>query len=369
MLRVLQVISDTNIGGAGRYLLTLLENHDRSRLRMQVLCPPGSLLIERCRGLGVEVFTSPHLSGDRSFSCKNLVPLLLDIRRLIKEQQIDLMHTHASFAGRLAARLVGVPAVFTRHRLDWEAPKKGIKKKAFTLINNLTSSRVIAVSEAVRESLIAEGMPRERIALIYNGIDVERFRQEAARSDARASLGLGSAPVVGTVGRLEAEKGHRCFLEAAARIKKEYPDAVFLVVGDGSLAGDLKEQARNLGLEERVVFTGFREDVPQLMAAMDVLVVPSLTEAFGFSLVEGMCLGRPCVASSVGGIKEIAEDGRTALLAAPGDAGETAEKVLYLLRNKSAASEMGERAALEVERRFSARVMTDSITVLYYQIS
>ncbi|MDH7479377.1 MAG: glycosyltransferase, partial [Syntrophomonadaceae bacterium] len=287
-----------------------------------------------------------------------------------RQQRIDVVHTHASFAGRLAARLTGVPAiVYTRHRLDWEAPRRGIRKWAYILLNRFTSRRVIAVSEAVREALVAEGIPRGRISLIYNGIDVEQFRRQAAQSDCRSRLAAPGQKVVGVVGRLEPEKGHRYFLEAAVSIREAVPEAVFLVVGDGSLAGELKEMARRLGISEQVlVFTGYREDIPQLTAAMDVVVVPSLSEAFGFTLIEGMCLGRPCVASAVGGMREIAEDGRTALLVPPGDASAIAEKVVFLLQHPECADALGQAAAGEVERRFSARTMVDQITDLYYQI-
>ncbi|NLC08130.1 MAG: glycosyltransferase family 4 protein, partial [Syntrophomonadaceae bacterium] len=140
---------------------------------------------------------------------------------------------------------------------------------------------------------------------------------------------------------------------------------IFLIVGDGSLAQELKELAQHLQIADRVIFTGFREDVPQLMAVMDVVVVPSLSEAFGLSLIEAMCLGKPCVASAVGGITEIAEDGRTALLVPPGDGAAIAEKVTWLLQNKEEAAALGARAAAEVEQRFSARVMVEKMTNLY----
>ncbi|NPV90672.1 MAG: glycosyltransferase [Firmicutes bacterium] len=369
MLRVLHVINDTNIGGAGRYLLTFLEHYDRERLRVQVLCPAGSLLADRCRELGVQVFPSASLAGDRSFAWSGLVSTIGEISDLIKREKIQVVHTHASFIARLAARRAGVDVVYTRHRLDWGGGKRGIKGWAREMLNRATSRRVIAISQAVREALLAEGTPADRIELIYNGIDVEKLRKEASRWEGREGLGLVGSPVVGMVGRLEPEKGHRCFLEAAARVSKDFPGAVFLVVGDGSLGHKLREQAHDLGISDSVVFTGFRDDVPGLISAMDVLVMPSLTEAFGFSLVEGMALGRPCVASAVGGILEIAEDGRTALLVPPGDAEAVAEKVESLLRDKDAASEMGKRAAEEVERRFSARVMAEKITALYESVN
>ncbi len=370
MLKVLHMISDTNMGGAGRHLLTFLEHYDRSRLAVRVLCPPGSLLAKRCAEAGVETGTSSFFAGDRSFGWRGLAGLVREVGGLIKQHGIDVVHTHATFSGRLAARLAGVPGVvYTKHRMDWAAPRGGIKSRAAAFLNRATCHRVIAVSRAVKESLVREGMPEEKVALIYNGIDVGQFRERAGRGLPPPLPETGGKRVVGMVARLEPEKGHRYFLDAAAMILERRGDVVFVVAGTGSLAGELEKKARRLGISDRVFFTGYREDIPQLVAALDVMVHPSLTEAFGISLVEGMCLGRPCVASAVGGLAEIAgKDGRAALLVPPGDAEAIAGKITFLLENPDAARAMGERAAKMVEQRFDAGTMTGKITDLYYQI-
>lgn len=368
MLRVLHIISDTNIGGAGSHLLAFLQNHKRDRLTVYVLCPPGSVLAEPCRKAGVPVIASPYLAGDRSFSWRGLAGLIRQVRNLTREYRIDLVHTHASLSGRIAAGLSGIPVVYTKHRVDWKAPG-GIKKLASTLLNRFTCRRVIAVSEAVRQNLLESGMPGDKIELVYNGIDLEQFRARARGGSVEAEPGTGDGRVVGVVARLEPEKGHRYFLEAAARVLEKFSDARFLVVGTGSLAGELEQLARSLGIHEKVIFTGCRDDVPRLVALMDVMVVPSLTEAFGISLLEGMCLARPCVASAVGGLKEIAgEDGNTAFLVPPADAGALAEKIVFLLENPALAASMGARAALDVEKRFSAAKMSDKMTEIYYKV-
>ena len=369
MLKVLHIISDTNIGGAGRHLLTFLEHYDRGKLAVWVLCPPGSMLVERCAEAGAKAYTSPYFTGDRSFGWRGLTGLLRKVGGLIKKHRIDVVHTHATFSGRLAARLTGVPCVvYTKHRMDWTASRGWVKKRAMAFFNRVTCHRVIAVSRAVKESLIKEGMPEEKIELIYNGIDVKKLRQRAREGTPKPLPRVGENRVVGIVARLEPEKGHRYFLEAAAQVLEKRGDVFFVVVGAGSLAGELADMARHLGISDRVIFTGHRDDIAQLIAMMDVMVVPSLTEAFGISLIEGMCLARPCVASAVGGLVEIAgEDGRAAFLVPPGDAGAIAEKVIFLLENPDAARAMGALAAEKVEKRFDAGVMTGKITDLYYK--
>jgi len=370
LLRVLHIISDTNIGGAGRHLLTFLEHYDRARLAVRVLCPPASLLLEQCAAAGVDTYTSSYLTGDRSFGWRGLSGLFRDVNAIVKDCRIDLVHTHASFSGRLAARAAGVTRiVYTKHRMDWDAPRGWIKKRAIALLNRLTSRRVIAVSRAVKEDLIQNGVPEGKITLIYNGIDINKYREQARSSDLKSRLGIGANRVVGMVARLEPEKGHQYYLEAAARVLDKLGDVFFVVVGTGSLASGLKDTARRLGISEHVLFTGYQDDVAQFVAMMDVVVVPSLTEAFGISMIEGMCLGKPCVASAVGGLVEIAgQDGRAAFLVPPGDAEAIAGKVVFLLENPDIARTMGLRAAEEVEKRFSAEKMADEITSLYYEM-
>jgi len=370
MIRVLHIISDTNIGGAGRHLITFLEHYDRTRLAVWVLCPPASLLLEQCIAAGVETYTSPYLAGDQSFSWRGLAGLFHDVRTIVKDRRIDLVHTHASFSGRLAAMAAGVyRIVYTKHRMDWDASRGRIRKRAIACLNRMTCRRVIAVSRAVKEDLLQSGMPEEKIALIYNGIDINKFREQARAGDPRSELGIGGKRVVGMVARLEPEKGHRYFLEAAARVLKKLEDVVFIVVGTGSLAGELADEARRLGISEHVIFSGYRENIAQFIAMMDVMVIPSLTEAFGISMIEGMCLARPCVASAVGGLVEIAgESGQAAFLIPPGDGEAIAEKVVFLLENPALAQAMGLRAAEEVERKFTAGIMADAITDLYYNL-
>ena len=370
MLRILHMISDTNIGGAGRHLLSFLEHYDRAKLEVRVLCPAGSLLVERCAKAGVETHTSPYFAGDRSLGWRGLAGLLREVSSIIKGNKIDVVHTHAAFSGRLAAIAAGAPCVvYTKHRMDWEVSGGSLKRMVAGFLNRITCRRVIAVSRAVQESLVSSGMPREKIELIYNGIDLEQFREQSREGDPASRSEFGEGRLVGMVARVEPEKGHRYFLEAAARVLERRKDVFFVVVGTGSLLGEMKEVARRCGIGERVIFTGFRENVAQLIAMMDIMVIPSLTEAFGISMIEGMCLAKACVASAVGGLAEIAgEDGRIAFLVPPADAIALAGKIDFLLENPDVAADMGARAAAEVEKGFSAKVMAGKLTDLYYSL-
>jgi len=373
---ILHIISDTNIGGAGVHLLTFLAHFDRERLAVSVLCPPGSRLLERCRGLGVATYTSSYLAGDRSFGWSGVRGLCRDLSAIVKEKQIRLVHTHASFSGRLAAKILGVPRiVYTKHRQDWNTNPSWLKKRVLASLNRRTCHQAIAVSQAVKEDLIESGLPKDKIAMIYNGVDVEELRKQARQGATDLLAPLGDSQVVGMVARLAPEKGHEFFLQGAAIVLSQQPDTFFLIVGDGELGTVLQERADELGITERVIFTGYQENIAPLINRMDVLVVPSLTEAFGITLIEGMCLSKPCVASDVGGLAEIAEiaamagnGGMVVNLAPPGDGAAIGAKMLYLLENPGIARHMGQQGAKVAETLFSARKMTAEITALYDRI-
>ncbi len=369
-LRVLHIISDTNIGGAGRLLLNFLTYYDRSRIQVYVLCPAGSLLEERCAAIpGVTALALPELPPDESFNPGRLWKQIPAIIRAIRHYKVDVVHTHASFAGRLAARLAGGTCViYTRHRL--EAEGGGRRSRLLNLVDNYTCDRVVAVSQAVRSDLIRQGVEDRKIALIYNGIDLSKFQRPAERT-VDAPLGeapaTGRLPVIGLIGRLEPEKGHRCFLEAARMLLQQHDACRFWIVGAGSLEQDLRDHARKLGIADRVEFLGLRDDIPALLTQLSVVALPSLTEALPLSLVEAMSMGKPCVASNVGGIKEILVDRENGLLVEPENPGALAMKIAWLLEHPDEARRMGETAARTAAERFVARVMAERLTRLYLE--
>lgn len=361
-VRVLHLISDTNIGGAGRQLLNFAKYHDRGLLDLVVVCPPGSLLAPPCRELGVRVEELPQMPGDESLNPAALISQLPALVSFIRREGIGLVHTHACFAGRLAARLAGVPVVYTRHCLEPADGRGGLKWRAWRWLNNRTADRVIAVSQAVRCNLIELGAASEQIEVIYNGIDLEEF-QPTGRVEREWP-----APAVGVVARLAPEKGHRCLLQAAGKVLERCGDVRFVIVGAGPLEEDLRSVARRLGLADRVIFTGLRRDIPRVLEQLDILVQPSLSEAQSLSLVEGMAMARPCVASAVGGVTEVISDGVDGLLVPPADPDALAEKLLALLNDPVSAARLGRAAALSARRRFDARVMAQRITELYLRL-
>lgn len=368
-MRILHVISDVNIGGAGRYLLTLLRQpaFQAGAADVDVACPAGGELERELRRLGIEPRTFP--GGDRS-----LHPVLLPVLvRLIRFGRYDIVHTHASAVARAAARLAGARVVVTKHGLgDGGAPPSGLAGFPRRALNRLAAlaaaDRVIAVSAAVAGRLRDEGVPGERIVVIPNGVDVEELDRAVAASDShrvRAELAPGSGPLVGTVGRLALEKGQRHFLDAAAIIAAERPDVRYAIVGDGPLRQELAGQAVAAGIADRVVFCGYRPDAPRLVSCFDVFVLSSLTEGMSLALLEAMALARPVVATAVGGVPEAVSDGVNGRLVPPADPAAIAGTVRSLLADETLSRRLGEAARETVSSRFSAAVCARRVVEVY----
>jgi glycosyltransferase involved in cell wall biosynthesis len=226
--------------------------------------------------------------------------------------------------------------------------------------------RLVAVSRAIEEKIAAERPSAVPVSLIYNGVDLVRYDHTDPCCTLREEYGLPDATqLVGVVARLEAEKGHPTLLDAWPAVVRRVPNARLLVVGEGSRREELEAQAAALGITEWVVFTGRRDDVPAVTAALDVAVLPSYREAQGLTILEAMALSRPVVASAVGGIPEVIEDGRTGLLVPPHDAGALAAAITRLLTDHAYADLLAKGGHDLVHDRFCVERMVFAIEEIY----
>jgi glycosyltransferase involved in cell wall biosynthesis len=288
-----------------------------------VACQPQARLRAEAERAGVPAIPlAMRSAGD--------VAAILRLHRVLRRQAVDLVHTHSSvdaWVGGLAARLCGRPVVRSRHvsiriRSGW----------VYRL-----ADRVITSGETVRRMVIAAGVPAERVVSIPPGVDATRFHPGVRGDAVRAELGLGG-PVVGLVANIRGSKGHNVFLEAVPRILAARPAARFLIVGDGVGYDEVRRRVAAGTLEGPVVMTGFRRDMPEVMAALDVLVLPSLrSEATSQVVPQALAVGTPVVATTVGGTPELIRDGETGRLVPPGDAAALARAVLDLLEDPPTA--------------------------------
>jgi glycosyltransferase involved in cell wall biosynthesis len=334
-------VGGSSIHGVSRLFSWWFPRYDASRFDVS-LCglkskEPASLLLE---SQGIEV---THL-GRGPFDPR----LASDIAALARKKKARILHLHgyasADF-GRMIARSVGASVVLHEHFADPRMPS--YQALADRLLAGRTD-RAIAVSGSTRDFLVRQRhVPAERVRLIWNGAPLQDFQglgpEKAARFRREFAIPE-HALVVGSVARLSLQKGHRFLLEAAPRVFSLFPEARILLCGDGDQEGPLRRQAEALGLSDRVIFAGHRQDVPEVLSALDVLAIPSLYEGTPLSLFEGMAAGKAIVSSSVDGCREVLEAASAGVLVAKEDPIALAEALNRLLADPALRKSLGSRA-------------------------
>lgn len=363
MYKVMQVLTDTNIGGAGTWLLNFLKAYDREKIETVVVLPENSMLQPMVEKLDVRVVCAKSI-GDKSFSLKGIG----EIVKIIKSEKPDAIHTHASLCARIASKLCGVKTVNTRHCLE--------EKKRFPLslvaaaVNRFLSSIIIAVSKATEENLIKSGIPKKKIRLVYNGVWPLNEISAEKKAQLRESYGIGPEDtVIGIVARIEAVKRHDIFLNAAKIVSQTCENVKFLIVGDGSLRSKTEKLAVDLGIEENVIFAGYIENVNDIVNIIDINVLTSEKEALSISLIEGMSIGKPAVAINSGGPGEVIESGKSGILINSLDSMELAKAISELLKDKEKMYRMGEMGKIIATEKFGANKMADSLLKIYISLA
>ncbi len=327
----------------------------------------------------LEVFM--HERGIETYSCgaksRFLYPLVvLRLAQWLRSGQCEIFHAHLfdpAIVGLTAARLVGVRArVLTRHYSNYHTRMNRPLHVRLDQWCTRLSHHVIAVSNETKEHLVrVEGAPAQKVSTIHNGIDFERVRVSGpdARQRVRHSLDLGDVFVFLVAGRLHPEKGYE-HLFAGVRLLKDRIERPFvvLVAGRGPFLGRYEELVRTLDIEDRVRFLGFREDLPDLMIASDLFVLPSVAESFGLVLAEALYLGSPVLATNVGGIPEIIDDGVDGRLVPPGDPSALAGLMESFLRGEVSLVGQGDAAATKVRRKFDFARMLRAYEAVYEDV-
>ena len=357
-------VAGSSIHGVSRLFSWWFPRYDAARFDVS-LCglkqpEPASRLLEE---QGVKV---THLGRGR-FDPR----ILPDLVALARARNAKILHVHGYAAadfGRLAARRAGASLVLHEHFADPRMPAyQGLADRA---LRHLTD-RAIAVSGSTRDFLVRERhVPADRVRLIWNGAPLDLFApvpREAALAVRRSLEIPDDAPVVGAVSRLSPQKAHRFMLDAAARVLPQVPEARFLLVGDGDQAEALRRQAIDLGIADRVVFAGHREDVPAVLGAIDVLCISSTYEGTPLALFEAMAAGKAIVSTAVDGCREVLEEGVTGLLVPPRDAPALAQGLLRTLLDASLRERLssGARAA---SSRYDIRECVRQMEALYDEV-
>ena len=381
-IRVLRVIARLNVGGPARHVALLNAGMDtdvrfRSWLVTGTENPSEGTLLSYAQARGVDPLVIPEILGQASLTPRDLVALA-KLTALTRRLRPHVVHTHtakAGFLGRLAARAAGVPVILhTYHGHVLSGYYSQAKTRALQLMERglaHLSDQLIAVSDRVRDDLVQFGVaPAERFCVVPLGLDLAPlFDVSAQRGVLRRELGVApDAPLVGIVGRLFPIKNHALFLDAAARLLAEQPDARFVIVGDGALRGELEARAEQPDLSGRVSFTGWRHDLATIYADLDVLAVSSRNEGTPVSAIEAMAAGCAVVATRVGGLTDLIADGRTGTLVPADDPIALSSAMGQTLADPVGSRTIRAAARADVEHRFMSTRLVDEMKALYLHL-
>jgi glycosyltransferase involved in cell wall biosynthesis len=366
-VRVVHFVDSEEFGGAEQAILTLLEGLDASRWHLSLAHRPSAALaplVDGAHALDVETWTVPAMQpGAKGLG--RIPRFASELRR----RRPAIVHFHLTWPlacqyALLAAVIARVPTVVATVHLyvDVECSRRAMWQQR-TLTHAV--DRYLAVSQDVRRRLMSKlSWPGGKIEVVHNAVFSRPLVEVAPAGLRERIVGNATTPLVLVPARLTEQKGHRFLLRALVDV----PDAHFALAGDGPERAALEAQARDLGVEARVSFLGYRNDVAALLSVCDLVVLPSLYEGLPVSLLEAMAARRPVIATRIGGTDELVTSGRTGLLVEPGNATALAVAIRSLLDDTAAARELAERASLLVERRFSAEAMCNRVGEIYEQL-
>jgi glycosyltransferase involved in cell wall biosynthesis len=369
VLRILNLIETTGPGGAETVLLNIVRRLDRSRFEPTVVVTGTGWLHEQLIAAGIDTrIEASTKANDWDF--------LSRIVALIRAKQVDIVHSHLdgmNFYAALAGLRSRRPVIATYHGAIGDWNRRNWKNRLKYGVIRRTASRIVTVSDYLRANLTTVwGFPQAKMERIYNGVDFAAFENAAVKQPLRQELNLpDDALLVGMIGNIRQSKGYPYLVEAARSIVRRFQNAYFIIVGHGkgSLLEDLEKQIGDAGLNHRVILTGFRDDVPQIVKQLDLFVLSSTTEGLSIATIEAMGAGKPVVVTASGGPEEIVIDGATGYIVPPADAGALARRVGDLLASPEERARLGAAAAEAVRSRFSIEENVTAYQRLYQEIA
>jgi glycosyltransferase involved in cell wall biosynthesis len=355
-VHILEVLGNAIVGGMENYVRSLIQALPPDVFKVTCLCPYESPITVDLRRLGHEVFVTPMDADPAWQSVQTTVGI-------IRSQGIHLLHAHLPRAHMLAGisgSLTQRPVVATVHGMS-AAESIGIQQ--------IAPSHLIVICQSAYMEALAWGVPRSRVSLIHNGVDLSRYDPQADGAAFRQAVGIPpDVPLVGLIGRLAWEKGPDQFIRAAEVVHKERPDVQFVLVGEGPMAAELKDLIVELRLEGSVHLAGLWEETDAVYPALDIVAQTSRSEGMPLALLEGMACGRPVASMGVGGVLEIVQAGITGLLSAPGDWYGVGQALLKLLAAPEEACRMGQAARQYVGAQFSLQTMATQTSALFNRL-
>lgn len=368
MLNVVNVISDTNIGGAGKCVLTFLKYYDKSKINLTVVVPKSSLLIAEIQKLGGNYIEIDGIA-DKSLGKDGIK----NLKNLFKKIRPDIVHSHGCMSARVAARLYGrCKIIYTRHSVFEPSPKisRGIGKVINGFINNSTANKIIAVAEAAKDNLTATGVSAKKITVIQNGVEPLLKISEEQRKKLRANYNVAEDEfLLGIVARLNEVKGHVYLLEALKMLRDDGFKVKLLIAGTGDFEPQIRQKAAELGVVHDVIMAGFITDVTGIMNILDANMNASFgTEATSLSLLEGMSIGVPAIVSDFGGNPGVVTHGENGLIFKTKDSNDLYQKAKMYLSDEALRNSLSQKSLAVFGKKFTAEKNTRNIENVYFDV-
>jgi glycosyltransferase involved in cell wall biosynthesis len=373
---VAMVVNNLDVGGLEKVVVSLLNHLDRDRFERYLICLNGA----------GKMADEVHLPTENRLVLEKQpkwripliggvdVSLLKQIRGFARSKQIDILHAHnlapllyCGMATRLWPMRDRPALVYSEHNQLYSATAKQRERLRYYL---MMTNKVIAVSQDLQRTLVSDiGARRDKVAVVYNGIDGKRFMLQDPQK-VRRELGIADDTFVfGTAVVLSEQKGIRYLLKAAQRVLAASRNVHFLIAGDGPKRAELENQTRELGLGDHVRFLGYRRDIPELISSFDAYVLPSLWEGLPLALIEALAIGKPVICTNVGGNPEIIEDGVNGFVVAPRDSDSLADRLLQLLHDRPAVAAVQARNVAKYRQHFSLESMVGAHERMFEELA
>jgi glycosyltransferase involved in cell wall biosynthesis len=372
-MKIAHVVLNGRLDGGQRVCFQILREARQRGYEVALVSPDEGELTTQVRSEGIPLY----LFGlERTFQFNRA----LTFADWLKKEQVHLVHTHTMVPGdvlaRIAARLAGIPIISHIHAYRAFSQRPTVRTVQ-RLLDNATArltAAIIAVSEALRTSLIEQGYPASRIWVIHNGVQVECLPTQEQCLEIRRELGFQPTDrLVAVIGRVSPAKGIRELVLAAPQVLECVPSAHFLVIGEdveseGQFRRNLERQVMELGINRHFHFLGHHPNAARLMHALDLFVLPSWIEGLPITILEAMAAAKPVIATPVGGVPELVVDGETGILIPPQDVRALADAIIQLLENPELRTEMGQRVYERVRAQFSLSQMLEQVFDVYQHV-
>lgn len=365
--RIIYFQQNLTVGACEEYFYLLIQGMGKRRFEVIFACPQTSILdplVTKIQALGIKVYRYSLAGGNYR--------LILRLLRLFQKIKPEIIHFNdPSLNGIIAARLAGVPVLVTTHHTPELDRRYSLKGKILEKIV-FRHSRLFVIfnSEYDQETGIKkDGILRKRSFVVYYGLPPEKFASRYDRKNIYGEFNLAAdCRIIANIARLSWQKGQARLIEAAPSVVEKFKNVKFFFVGEGELAQELKARVKERRLEDYFVFTGHRNDIPRLLSAFEIMVMPSLFEGLSFAVIEAAAMGVPVIATAVGGMRRSVVNGKTGILVPPADPAALARAIIWMLEHPQEAKEMGQQGKKYFQDLFTQEQMVKRTEEIYEKL-